>query len=292
MPDLASLADKIETAERALQQDAAEAARFADERERSAFQFCRRLIAIIRVVLDQKKTAFPDSGWRVIVMSLLVKTIATVRAAHTLAAAGHGREISIIVRSALESLITAMFIAKKDGATRAKRWAQHAVVTKARLLKKYPNLSSKPEHKKITRRILAHAKRLEKAFPNPLFWASGLKKGSLRDLANDVDMVWYYDVVYWSGSQGTHASPIAVDSYLGVAAVGEPSYKLGLSLEHLRGELAVCCDILVRALKLLNDSGKLGLDTLLGELVTEHKSAFGGDPLADMAEAEATRPAR
>jgi len=209
MIDLASLAGKIEEAERALRQEEVEAARLAEAREKSTLDFCRRLIAILRVVFDEKDDALPDDGWRVVVLSLLAKMIATVRAAHTLAVAGHGREVSILVRSALESLITAKFIASKDSKRRAKRWAQHAIVIKARLLRKQPDLSTKPEEKKAAARILAYAKRLEKrrAYPNPLFWASGLKKGSVRNLAEEVGMLWYYDVVYWSGSQGTHASP-------------------------------------------------------------------------------------
>lgn len=277
MLDLATLAGKIEQADHALQQEAVEGACLVQEYEKSALLFCRRLIAIVRVVLDEKKSDLPDTGWRVVVVSLLAKMISTVRTAHTVAAAGHAREVSIVVRSALESLITAMFIAKQDSGRRAKRWVQHSVVLRARFLKKYPDLSSKPEHKKAGKKILAQASRLEKLFPNPQFWASGLKKGSLRDLAKDVEMLWYYDFVYWSGSQGTHASPIAVENYLGLAADGKPSFKMGLSVEHLRGELAVCCDLLVRGLQLLNQLCQLDLDKLFSELVAEYKAAFGGD---------------
>jgi Family of unknown function (DUF5677) len=83
------------------------------------------------------------------------------------AAAGHGREVPIVVRSALETLIIALFIAKKDSVRRAKIWGQHAELQKARILRKYPNLSSTPEHKKVRAKILAHAGRLKKLFPNP-----------------------------------------------------------------------------------------------------------------------------
>src|SRR5262245_52047840 len=126
MLELATLTGKIEQAERALQDEATEAARAVQEHEKSALLLCHRLIAITRLVLDEKKAAFPNVGWRVIVMALLVKTVSTVRAAYTLATAGHAREVSIQVRSALESLMTAQFIAKKDSARRAERWAQHA----------------------------------------------------------------------------------------------------------------------------------------------------------------------
>src|SRR6266496_2720070 len=112
MGDLVSLAEKIEEAERALKQEAEVAARSVGEQETSTLAFCRRLMAIIRVVGDATKGTLPNGGWRAIVISLLVKTFATVRSAHTLAEASHGREVTILVRSALESLITARFIAK------------------------------------------------------------------------------------------------------------------------------------------------------------------------------------
>jgi len=279
------LAGRIEEADCVLQQEEAEVARAVQEHEKSALLFCRRLIAIVRVVLDEKKTSIPDTGWHGIILSILTKVIATVRAAHALGAAGHAREVSILVRSALESLITAMFIAKEDSSLRAKRWRQFADVQRAALLKKKPDPSlAAPEYKAERRRILARARRLKKHFPSKSFWAAGLKKGSLRDLVEDVGLLWYYEIVYWSGSLGTHGSAIAVASYVGTASDGTPVFKTGLSVQDLRAELAVCCDLLVRSLVMLNRLYKLGLDKLFGELVSEYKAAFGGDPLGEMAE--------
>jgi hypothetical protein len=162
MTELVSLAGKIEEVERTLQQEEVEAVSIVKASEGAALDFCRRLLLITRVVLEDKKDALPNRGWRVIVCSLLAKTIGTVRAAYTLARAGNGREVSILVRSALESLIIATFVAKKDSTRRAKRWAQYAILLKARLLEKHPDLSTTPEQKKAAAKILAHAKRLER----------------------------------------------------------------------------------------------------------------------------------
>jgi hypothetical protein len=280
MLDLSSLGPKIDQTGDALQLEASEAARVTEEQERATLALVRRLIAVVRVVLEEKKNAFPNDGWPVIVVSLLVKAIAIVRAAVSVGAAGHAREMGVLVRSALESFINAAFIAKDDSEIRAKRWVEHTVVIKAKLLKKEPHLSKTAEHVKGRNQIMAQAKSLEKHFPNASFWASGLSKGSLRDLAVDTGMEWYYNFVYWSGSQATHGSAISVESYVGLAADETPIYKLGLSIDHLRGELAVCCDILVRALVLLNEVLKLDLDKLMGELYAEYKAAFGDDLLA------------
>ena len=96
-------------------------------------------------------------------------------------------------------------------------------------------------------------------------------------------MVWYYDVVYWSGSQATHASPIAVANYLEISPDDRPRFSMGPSGKHLGGELAVCCDLVIWGLQLLNEISKLGIEGLLTEIVAEYKSAFGGDPFVEMA---------
>jgi len=90
---------------------------------------------------------------------------------------------------------------------------------------------------------------------------------------------WYYDFVYWSGSQSTHGSAVFVEGYVGLAADETPIYKLGLSTDHLRGELSVCCDILVRVLVLLDEVLKLDLGKLTAELAAEYKAAFEDDLL-------------
>jgi hypothetical protein len=277
--DLASLSEKIKKATEDYQRETTETRRIVGQQEQEVLNFCTRLLSVIRVVLDEKKGSLPNRGWRVIVVSLAAKVISTVRASLTLAEAGHAHEVDIPSRSALEALITALFIAQKDSSRRATRWAQFAVLQKARILRKYPNLSKKPEHLKARAKMLQHAGKLKKLFPNPGFWASGLHKGGLRGLAEDVGMGWYYDMPYWSGSQSTHGGAIAVERYLEVDADGKPTYKAGLSLRHLHGELAVCCDLLVRTLVLLNDVCGLELKQVCDDLVREYKAVFGDDPL-------------
>ena len=276
--NLASLANKIQKASDALQSEAEEARRAVGNQEERALAFCCRLLAIVRVALEDSKGALPNSGWRAVIVSLLTKVVSTLRAAHTLGVAGHSREVGILVRSALETFITAAFIAKEDSDRRARRWAKYAELQKARVLRKYPDLSSTPEDQKMRDEILVRAEQFEEHFPSKNFWASGLQQGSVRDLAEEVGMGWYYDMPYWSGSQATHGSAIAIGSYLSVASDGNLQYKMGLSSEHLRGELAVCCDLLVRTLAVLNETCELGLDEICGDLVPEYKAAFGDAP--------------
>ena len=182
---LAQLSEKIQHASVSFERENHTSVGHIRKCEGSALAFSDRLQAVIRVVLDEKRGLLPSRGWRAVVVSLIARTTVTLRAAHTLAAAGHAREVPVVVRSALESLITATFIMKRDDARRAKRWAQYAVFLRGRFLERYPDVSSKAEHVVARGRILAQARRIARNFPNPHFWASGLGRGSLRHLATD-----------------------------------------------------------------------------------------------------------
>ena len=93
--DLASLSEKINKATDDLQREATEARRIVEQQEQATLNFCVRLLAVLRVVLDEKKASLPNRGWRVIVVSLTTKVMSTVRASLTLAEAGHAHEIDI-----------------------------------------------------------------------------------------------------------------------------------------------------------------------------------------------------
>jgi len=66
-----------------------------------------------------------------------------------------------------------------------------------------------------------------------------------------------------------------VDRHLDIGADGLPNYKVGLSAQRLHGELAVCCDLLVRTLALLSDVCKLELKQLLPIGLTPKDTARG-----------------
>jgi hypothetical protein len=274
--ELVDWADDIQRAADALDREAAAIIPIVRARHRVALALCQRLLATCRVVVEKKADRLPNSGWRVIVVSLVTKMMSTVRAAYALGAAGHAREVTILSRSALESLITAAFIAQKESARRAKRWAQYEIVLKAQLLGKLPDLASNPELAAQAKQILTQAGRFKRNFPNKRFWASGLGQGSVRDLAVAVEMAWYYDAPYWVGSQGTHASPVAVGGYVDVSPAGAPIFKMGLSERGLAGELPLCCDLLIRGLDVLNRCCKLRLEGLITDVAKQYTATFPG----------------
>jgi hypothetical protein len=58
--DLASLSEKIKKATDDFQREAAEARRVVEQREQAALNFCVRLLAVLHIVLDEKKASLPN----------------------------------------------------------------------------------------------------------------------------------------------------------------------------------------------------------------------------------------
>ncbi len=278
---LRQLKAAITQASRAMTKESSEAKSLIDAQAGPALRMCRWLLAVSRVVLTAREALLPRDGWKVIVTALLMKAIGGVRGAYTLAAAAEEREVSILVRSALEAYITAAFIAKADSERRAERWAQYDIILKARVLRGNPELGSTPERRAAGERIVEQAQNLQEHFPSQSFWASGFGKGSVRDLFDDVKLLWYYDFVGWMSSQSTHASSVAVANYPKETKDHRPIYVVSLSGKGVHDELQVCCDLLIRSLGLLNKICALNLDSLLVDLEREHSVAFAATSGSD-----------
>jgi hypothetical protein len=206
-------------------------------------------------------------------MGIFVKAVAVLRGALCLAKAGHGRELPIMIRPALEALITLLYIVKEDSAMRARRWLDFTKVSRLKLLEKNLYLFRGPKNRNIRRRVRDRAKRVRAKFPSDRFWAAGLGCGSLGHMATIVGMQWHYNTIYWTGSQPTHASAIAVDEHVEVVD-GKPVYKIGLSGQSVRREMAAFCGVLMRGLFQLNETFELDLLPILQDLDAEYTAIF------------------
>jgi hypothetical protein len=209
-----------------------------------------------------------------VVISLFVHMLSVLRAALTVAAAGHGREVPIVIRPALETLITLLYISDQDQEVRAKRWVEYTFIAKKALMAKHADLFAGPEHEEARQRIEEQAARVAPLFPGR-FWASGLDCSDLRVMATKVGLLWHYDSIYWTGSQPTHASAIAVDEIIEGAVKGSgPMYKVGLSGKDVRRELVAYADFLIRGLDRLDRAFGLGIEEAVGDLKTQYMSLF------------------
>jgi hypothetical protein len=98
-------------------------------------------------------------------------------------------------------------------------------------------------------------------------------------MAKLIDMEWYYNAVYWMGSQSTHATAIAVDDYVRVTEQKKPLFQMGLSTRHNRPELAAVNDMLIRSLMYINEAFELKADKRIEAAQRLYKETFGLDPL-------------
>lgn len=284
MIETAEWQKKIEAMQAVLAGEAAEAVAIMQKHEEPVLRFAHRLLAVVRITIQEHTDNLPNTGWPVVLVALFTSMVSALRGALTLARTGHGRELPILIRPALEALITLLFIAKENSALRARRWMQFAYVAKYKLMKKHPHLFRGPEHRNARRRIRGRARRVEQYFPNDKFWASGLHYGSLRHMAEKVGLLWHYDSVYWAGSQPTHASAIGVEEHIGVGPDGTPAYKIGLSGQGVHREMAVYCDLMIRGLDAINSAVALGVASIIADLKSEYAVAFQGDPLTQQIE--------
>jgi len=62
-----------------------------------------------------------------------------------------------------------------------------------------------------------------------------------------------------------------------MAADRRPLFQFRLSVKGLRGELTVCCEMVVRGLLLLNQICGMRLEKLFEELDQEYRQALGGE---------------
>ena len=185
---------KISAAESSLAAEAAEVEALIQQQQADPLRFCLRLLAVVRVILHDHKNDFPHVRWSVAVVALFTKMVSVLRGALTLAHAGHGRELPIMIRPA-EALITLTYIAQQDRVLRTRRWAQFAYISKYKLMQKHPQLFKGPANRNIRRRVRGRAKRAKPYFPRD-FWGSGLGCQNLREMANKVGLLWHYDTIY------------------------------------------------------------------------------------------------
>jgi hypothetical protein len=268
--------EKITAAEALLASEDAEAIAMMQRYEGRELAFCRRALAVTRVLLQETRTSVPDRGWPVIVNALFVHMTSILRASLRLAVGGHGRELPIMIRPALEALITLFFIAQRDEEHRANVWVEHTAIAKQKLARKHEDLFVGNEHQAKRKEIDERAAAVADSFPKDRkFWAAGLGCSDLRVMADQVGLLWYYDSIYWTGSQPIHATAIAVEEIISLPTQdGGPVYKLGLSGVDVDQYLAAYCDFLIRGLSRLNDLFMLRIEAALAGLTAEYQSLF------------------
>ncbi|SRR6266851_4686941 len=262
---------KVRTAQRAAEVEERNAARELEQEHKQLLDFVKRLLATARIVGREDLHRVPHTLCGVAAMTLFAKIFGTCRAILTLCRSGSSLDAPTLTRSAVEAVITLKFITQEDCPQRASRWVKYSHIVKWKQLKVNPDLE---RDERTTERMRQRAETLVKEYPRKQFWASGFGVPNLSVMAKRTDLEWYYNNVYWSGSQPTHSSAIAADEYLEVSSDRTPFVRMGLSTHLARYELPVASDVLIRSLGIINEAFGLQIDEVVVDLRARYAKAL------------------
>ncbi len=262
---------KIKAAQRAAKGEERSATRNLEQEHRDLLEFTKRLLATVSIVGREDLDRVPHTLCGIAAMTLFAKIFGTCRAILTLCRSGSSLDAPTLTRSAVEAVITLGFITQEDCRQRASRWVKHSHIVKWKQLRANPDLE---KDKQTTERMRQRAEALAKQYPRKEFWASGFGVPNLSVMAKRTGLEWYYNNVYWSGSQPTHSSAIAADEYLEVSSDKTPFVRMGLSTHLARYELPVACDVLIHSLRVINEAFGLQIDEVVADLTARYRATI------------------
>jgi hypothetical protein len=184
--------------------------------------FVLHLVAIARAILDQYGPKIPVSTPAALVaLFLFSKIVRTCRAIRKLAILGYGIEAEILGRSALEGLINLLYISKENCEERATLYIEFEhMLAKSfsdRVIR-WPDIFEEFNLADRQKEIETQFNRVKSNYPDKYFWAGKLlRQGRLREMAKEVGLQWYYDFIYWFGSNQMHANARSAMEYMDVA---------------------------------------------------------------------------
>jgi hypothetical protein len=243
--------------------------------------FAYEVIATIRAALDLHRQAFrTKSVCDAAATFLCAKVVRTCRAALILTVAGFPAEAEVLVRSALEALINLSFITRERCEERATLFAEfdYAVVRQwFAKLDQYPDmveaLTGAVDVKARRRSLEENFARVKGNYPRITFWAGRLVK-NLAVMAKEVQLKWYYDFVYWFGSNQTHGNARSSQEYMEISDRGVPTYKWGPTERGARPTLNLISDLMIRAFECLLRSFSIADQDVITALKDKHHEIF------------------
>jgi hypothetical protein len=94
-------------------------------------------------------------------------------------------------------------------------------------------------------------------------------------MAGEVGLAWYYDFIYWFGSNQTHGNARSAQEYMEVSGHGVPKYKLGPTLTGALPTLTLIADFLIRGLDSLFTTFRIEDAGTIPALKKRYEETFG-----------------
>jgi hypothetical protein len=278
------LSFKIEEATQSLLSEDKEARESIRTELGTQIDFLTHVLGTIRVTLDEYGLSIPtDTACSAVGVFLFCKIVRTGRAVRELTLAGYGVEADLLLRTTLEALINLRFIVSQNCEERAQLYIEFEHVLAHQYLQRvdrwqdlFAGLDLVPRRFEIEKQY----QRVKANYPDQNFWAAKLiRKGRLRSMAEDVGLKWYYDFIYWFGSNQSHSNARSANEYMDISPGGTIIYKLGPSGQYrqLVPPLSLTADLLIRALKCIVSLFSIPAEETVKQLEEGYATTFGDD---------------
>jgi len=242
--------------------------------------FLLQVLASIRLSLQKHLTAMraDKSTSSAVAAFLFCKVIRTCRATRMLCSAGWGVEAELLLRSGLEALTNLLYITQQDSEERAILYSEfdHMLAAAyATRVDQWPDLFKELDLQQRRNEIKENFDRLKGNYPIKDFWAGKLiRKGRLREMAQQVGMQWYYDFMYWFASNHAHANVRSAREVMRVSADEKFFFNLGPSKINTQHALLLATDFLIRGYQCIVQFFKLPEKENINELIAGYAALY------------------
>jgi len=179
------------------------------------FEQCSRLIALAEEAMEKGGQRDAELSYPKAIALILAKAYKSFYSSVVLGRIGMTEDMGILVRSLLNLLIVAKWIAQEDREERASRYVQWFWVEMYRLLDQIQapeDSRTVIEEEYEKRRVFFEVKK--KGGKLPLYWHNS----NIKTMARETGLLQHYSVVYGPLSATEHSSPL---SYFGMLSESE-----------------------------------------------------------------------
>jgi len=242
-------------------------------------EFLFKVLATIRLSLEKHVHAMraDKSISSAVAAFLFCKVVRTCRATRMLCSTGWGIEAELLLRSGLEALINLRYITQQDSEERAILYSEfdHMLAEAyAKRVEQWPDLFKEYDLQQRRQEIKENFERVKANYPVRDFWAGKLIRGGrLREMAQQVELQWYYDFMYWFASNHVHANVRSALEVMRVTADEKFTYNLGPSNVNTQHALLLATDFLIQAYQCIVQFFKLPEEENIKDLIAGHAAA-------------------
>ena len=148
----------------------------------------------------------------------------------------------------------------------------HAYATR---VDRWPDLFKDIDLQSRRNEIKENFDKVKANYPIRTFWAGKLiKGGGLREMAKQVELEWYYDFMYWFGSNHVHANVRSAVDVMRVSADQKFFFNLAPSKRNTQHALLLARDFLIRAHQRTVQFFKLPEDNSITDLIAGYAALY------------------